>query len=102
MYIADVSLVFDKQIDLNRLEKLFRMIKSLTPNYMNDLALFYSFSYLDFDFYIASDMGKRLSILSVPIADMSFDFVEQIDLNRLERLFNMITSLNPIKTKELA
>ena len=38
VYIAESSLVFVKQIDLNRLEKLLRMIKSLIPTYMKDLA----------------------------------------------------------------
>ena len=38
VYIAEFSLVFVKQIDLNRLEKLFRMIKVLISTYMKDLA----------------------------------------------------------------
>ena len=75
-----------KQIDLSRLENMFWMTKSLEPIFLKDLAWFYSFSNLDFDFYRASDMGKRISFLSVPVADISLDFVEQIDLNRLEKL----------------
>ena len=68
MYIAEFPLVFVKQIVLIRLEKLFRMIKSLKPTNMKDLAWFYSFSYLDLDFYRASDMGKNI-IFCVSIAD---------------------------------
>ena len=99
--IADSSLVFVEQIDLNRLEKLFRMIKSLEPTYKKDLAWSFSFSYLDFDFYRASDMGKRASFLTVSIADTSLVFVEQIDLNRLEKLSRMIKSLIPTHKKDL-
>ena len=34
------------------------MINSLIPTYMKDLASFFSLSYLVFDYYRASDMGK--------------------------------------------
>ena len=40
VYITVFSLVFVKQIDLNRLEKILRMIKSLILTYMKDLADF--------------------------------------------------------------
>ena len=93
--IAEFPHDFVEQIDLNRLEKFRRMIMSVEPTYMKDLTCFYSFSYLDFDFYRSSDMGKRTSFLSVPIAEFPHNFVEQIDLNRLEKLRRMITLLVP-------
>ena len=36
--IAEFSVILVNQIDLNRLEKLFRNIKSLKATYKNDLA----------------------------------------------------------------
>ena len=51
---------------------------------------------------LKTKLGKRASFLSVPIADSSLVLVEQIDLNRLEKLFTMIKSLKLTYTKDLA